>query len=65
MRRPRLTPSEFVAQRAITEALRAADANRGDERRYRVCIAYAARTIDTVRENVDTVDRGTDRAWRD
>ncbi len=65
VRPARLTPSELVAQRAITAAMQTADANRMDGRRYFACLGYAARTIDTVRIDLDTVDRNTDRAWRD
>lgn len=61
----RLTPTQRTAQSAATVALKTADEQRADRRRYESCIAYAARVIEATRSTVQTVDRNTDRAWRD
>lgn len=63
--RRRLTRVQAIAQDAISEALRTAHEHRKDERKYRSCLDYAARTIDKTRATVDLVDRH-DRAdaWR-
>jgi hypothetical protein len=54
------------AQRAATEALRTADANRKHLGKYMACIGYASRIIDVARQSTSTpVERNTDRAWRD
>lgn len=61
----RLTPGQMAAQRAATEALRTADANRKHPGKYMACIGYAARAIEATRSTIQLVDRKTDRAWRD
>jgi hypothetical protein len=62
----RLTREQGVAQDAATAALQTAHENRLDARKYRSCLDYAARAIETTRATVERVDRhDRTRAWGD